>query len=476
MADDLQRLVHTTEGEAPSAAFVADLRARVLAEAGESAMLGLRTLDLTIVPDSEVRRPAPVRRWVAIAAAAAVAVVFGVVVLRGSGGTSLETIEPAEPTTTTSASPTPDPDVTIPLLTAPSTNIEVGTFRVDTLGTEFVFTADQTLGVLRNRTARFELSHFTSREADDRILEFRRLSAWSVPDDPAAVPAWPIADVRGWLAALPDTISVSGPTETELGGVEAVGFELVPNPGACDDGCLRLGWNHGFENGDPTFLREGSTYRIWVLDQGAFEPVVALAAIDGADDVDWFDDVDRILASVEFSEPGPNPMRQPTERPVVLEAFDGIEVTPPAGVVVAELHAGVASIFPADVPGAVDLLTRPTTLDASPIRTTADLLATLAAENVVVEELGSTTVDGAPTRHFRIRSAGFVAPVLLTRTAELGDDASGWVPPQDGHLWVIEHPERGVLIVATVALEDPQITTPLIRTWAEDFLTTVRFR
>ena len=73
-----------------------------------------------------------------------------------------------------------------------------------------------------------------------------------------------------------------------------------------------------------------------------------------------------------------------------------------------------------------------------------------------------------------MKLTSFPKIVLKARPAELARDEFGWESPQFGHLWIVEHPERGLLIVSAEALTGPDETEPLFD-WAEELLASLEF-
>jgi hypothetical protein len=104
MADELELLVRSIEGEAPSSDFVATLRERIaidIAAAVDVADEPVVEFDLRAEADSSTRWPA---RWVLAAVAAAIILIVGFTVLRdGSTEGGIETIDSPLETSTTIA-------------------------------------------------------------------------------------------------------------------------------------------------------------------------------------------------------------------------------------------------------------------------------------------------------------------------------------------------------------------------------------
>ena len=112
VADDLELIVRSIEGEGPSPDFVASLRERIVAEA-EMTTSAVDVDDQPVVeidlrPQAEERTMTTTRWMLAGLAAAAIALIVGFVALSGDGDDGgLETIEPPEETTTTTTTAAP---------------------------------------------------------------------------------------------------------------------------------------------------------------------------------------------------------------------------------------------------------------------------------------------------------------------------------------------------------------------------------
>lgn len=469
MSDDLDRLVDSIDSEGPSPEFVAALRARIVAET-EGPVLAPRTDE----PDDDVidlrpagERPARSMRWRAIGmVAAAVVLIVGLIVLARQDD-DLEPID--EPSVSTAVPNT----VAGPLATfvADATPmgddedlLEPGTYRVDALGTPISFTLREPAHASSERASLF-LAHPDSQGIDDRTISFIRLSALSDPAEPIVAPgdaatARPADDIDGWLAAVSDEVVITDRVDTALGGLPATRFDLELGTTDCIVGGESCGWfgtNRTVRNQE---LVPGSVYRIWVVEQGEYDPLAVIVAIDREADREWFDTADEIVSTVAFgqvgSEPaGPNPILAAGAGTVELPFLGGVVVDLPADTF-AMLSDGVGRILLDEWPGGMWMVADPADEAGVALRSTEELAAHLRAAGADLTEVEPTLVDGFTTRVFDVE-LGAPAPSLRVASDANGD----WRPPLRGRIWVVEHRDRGPLVIAAGAWENLDIVAPL---------------
>ncbi len=464
MSDDLGRLMQATEGEGPSPEFRARLRAQIVAETGETAPDVANdvvvVLDLTSNDDPTATRRAKPRFGLLVACAAAVLAIAGVWV-------SLTNDDDPSPVDVTTEMPQDD-GVPAEPITADNTVFEDGRYRIDTLGTPFTFTGERQVGTLVNDDGVVSITSLTSANADDATITFRRTDLLPDPATPTArvesATAWPATDIAGWLDRVGDELSATVPVETTLGGLPATTVQL---DFVCDGGPCRAGDLQN-DPGLPMFT-PGSTYRLWVVDQGAEDPIVITIAADRDTDPTWFDTAETLLASLEFEAIEPNPVQRGTSGPVEIDAFDGLRLTVPSEATVVQPYPGFARIAPQDVSGDVEFLTRPLDVDGVEITSIERTLELLEDEAVAITELDPTDVGGRPARVFRVDSGPFPNVVAKTRPEDLARGEFGWESPQFGHLWLVETADRGLLVVSAETMNGPDAVEPLF-VWAQDLL------
>lgn len=512
MTEDLKRLLQATEGQGPAEEFVARLRAQIVAETegpdAQSDRGATKTAartgdpgfgsengpdeDILVIdiepPNSDgglsnrgawTHRPF---RLLSAAAAAAAIVFLGVWTLSSVNGDQerdlrLETVD--SPTTTALDLDGQD-DGTLALFTVGNTYVDPGTYRIDTLGTPFTFSVEETTGMFLNANGIVLLHDLSSVRADDATLTLRRTSLLPDPADPtSAVEAergWPAEDLIGWLEALSDEVTAGDLMETTLGGRDATFVELEVGELSCDrqPECVSYAEDHSTPN-QPIFT-EGSSYRVWVVDQGEEEPIVVVAAIDDESLTPWFDEADLILATVKFETTEPSPVLRAAAGPVELDVFGGISIDLPEDVMIVEPFEGFARFIPTDIAGDVEFLTAPLDTDGIEVTTTDRLLQLLTDQGVDLTELESPTIGGFDARTFEVHSGQFPKIALKTRIADLARPEFGWESTHRGHLWIVEHPESGLLIVSAETLDTGSTTAAALRPWTDNLLRGLEFR
>jgi hypothetical protein len=311
MADSLERLVQSIEGEGPSPEFVADLRTRVLAETATSGIgTGDEPVDLIDLRPETEGHAMTTKRWILAGVAAVIAVIVGVAVLSGGdddGGGELDTVDQptdstpdAEGTSEFGADATPLPTEFGPLRS--------DTYLVDAMETPFLMTVDTAVWVQENRTGFLAMSFPTSDAPGDRDLVFTRLATlWDPTQPDVAISSqgdgWPTDDIDGWLDALPAEIVIADREATTLGGPDVIRVDFELGECTAASSCHNLG-----RGGSGTFsFAAGSTLRIWFVDQGDEDPLVAVAAILDAEDAVWLESAAGIVDTAVFGEVQPSP-------------------------------------------------------------------------------------------------------------------------------------------------------------------------
>ena len=477
------------EGEGPSPEFVANLRERIVAETGSPALKAddERVFEIDLRPPSEEHVTTTTRQWVLVAAAAII-VIVGFLALSGNGDDrTLDTINPPEETTTSTVTTSPEVPATFAtdatLLTEEFTPLEEGTYRVDTLGTPFSFALDQPQALQDNHRAHFVLTHPGSQGTDDRGIKFLRLSALSDPGQPSfglenfdtAFPVdlgegWPADDFTGWLDNLTDEIEVSNRANTTLGGLEATRVDLQLGETDCSVGeglCMLLGTNHLV---DAHFLNAGSTYRIWVVDQNGEDPLAVIVGINRDSDSDWFTTADTILSTLVFGDVGPNPILGASRGPIELPFLGGIRTELSDGSFATRDPGNLDKIVLSDWEVHTGFLTTPLDSTGNVLETPDDLVAALEQSDTLVTEIESAVIDGIDARVFDIASTSTQPMLRLTP-----DDEYGWAPPTRGRMWLIDHPDRGLLMLTAEAFENVDMIFPLVLAQTEAIIESLEF-
>ncbi len=481
MAEDLDMLMRSVQGDSPSPEFVAALRERVIAESGQPIVLTVEPV-VAVVPRDRTAAGGPGPTQLILAAAAAITLIVGFVILSASRNDgSLDTINPPEEMTTTTVpsttvTTTAEPASFAPDATSIPTDVATlgpGTYRVDTVGTPFSFTSDQPLAVRSNQRAYLELTHPGSQGFNDRELTFMRLSALSDPTQLATVvnglgDPWPVGDVAGWLDNLPDEIAVSDREEAILGGLESVRFELAAQCPATTEVCMYLGTNRQVITKSFEY---GGTFQVWIVDQGDEDPLAVIAGVRREADFDWFTAAEGILSTLAFGEVGPNPILDAQPGAVELPFLGGIRIDLAEGSYAIRNPGGFDQITLAEWEAVTEFLANPFDGEGKAVEAVAELVTALQTANVEVTEIEPTLIHGLEARVFDIGGSASEQPAL-----RLDPDADGgWRAPTQGRIWVFDHPERGLLMVTAEAFENIEIVFPLALAQTQAIVNSLEF-
>ncbi|MEZ5225954.1 MAG: hypothetical protein R2710_04580 [Acidimicrobiales bacterium] len=460
MADDLEVLVCSTEGESPTPAFVAKLRAEIERASIDPAV----PREVAGAPADDGHRHTGQRPRIAerLAIAAVVAVV-GLLAARQF------TVDDRAATHAVA-----DAGETLAPLRGQSVDVEPGTHRVDTLGTAFTFVTDRLMSFSARRNGMVELAHVGSQGADDRTILFSRLSRWSDPSTGETPPSETDAgdtpqDAAEWLARAERQGITATRSAVVVDGRETTRLDLeVPEP-VCPpfpDNCLRVGSNG---SSDEIGLRGGSIYRMWIIDQGDEDPILVRAAVDRRSEVTWLDDAERIVASLSLGGVEANPVLTTGAGATDLPFLGGIRIElAPRSYATLE-PSGLGRIMVPDWSADTAFFTNPISADGAPVSSIDALVDALESEGVELHEFATTSVDGASARVFDLTSSDSVELALSN------DRTSVWSVPPRGRLWLIEHLERGVVVVVAEAFESVDIVLPLAIEQTEALLESLRF-
>ncbi|NNF55554.1 MAG: hypothetical protein HKN03_14060 [Acidimicrobiales bacterium] len=488
MADDLEVMMRYVEGEGPSPEFVATLRERIVAETAspENAADDERVFEINVQPPPPDHVTTTRRQWILVAVATIIVIVGFLALSRGSNDRRLDTVNPPEEQTTSTVTTSPAVPATFatdaPLLTEEFGHLEPGNYRVDTLGTPFTFTLDQPQALQDNHRAHFVLSHPGSQGSSDRDITFMRLSALSNPAEPTASleasgEGWPADDFAGWLDTLTDEIVVSNRESTTFGGLKAIRADLQLGETDCRGGegsCVLFGTNNLF---NVKSLSAGSTtaplpsrFRIWVVEQDDQDPLAVIVGINRESDQDWFDTADTILSTLAFGDIGPNPILDLPAGRVELPFVGGVRTELSGGSFAMLDPQGFGKIVLGDWEVHSGFLSNPLDSTGNVLETPDDLVAALEQGNETVTEVESIVIDGINARVFDVASASTERTLMLTR-----DDGKGWHSPARGRIWVIDHPDRGLLMLTAEAFENVDMIFPLVLAQTEAIIESLEF-
>jgi len=332
-----------------------------------------------------------------------------------------------------------------PVVTHSFGPLAAGTHRLETLGTPVSFRTEERFGVQPNSGGWTVLTAENSVGPDDRDIVMMRATTLA---DPKALTTldgirsgWPSSDFSGWLDSVGPSVVVTNRQETSVGGFRALRADLKLGEiecGTARDCAYLVANNLQIVKG----LNEGSTYRMWMVDQGEEAPLALIVGIDNDDDRDWFATAERVLSTVAFGDVAPNPLELYPAGPAELPMLGGVSIELFEDTQILEDTRGFFYIPSDFVPGGVEYLVNPLDLDDAPYGTTDALVDGLDARGVDSAKIGSATIDGFDARVFDIENRGREAEIMMSPDAELG-----WFSPPTGRLWIVEHPERGILIL-----------------------------
>ncbi len=521
MSEDLQALLSVAGDEGPPVEFAQSLRTAMVDEA-ERVDQGLSattdefdeieleptvtelagdnlTIDLRVVADSEEHEGRNYSLWVA-AAAAVIAIVAGVMLnLPEADDGGLETIAPPETTetpTTTAAGPSVsdepdgvyDPTATVLVNRGfeffPDGNARVnadnqilpGTYRSEVVGTPVSINLLSSFEVNQNEDGSLRLDAGATGFLDKAVL-IDRISELSDPSRPE-VPfeelgeSWPANDIEGWLDALAPSILVENVQQTTLGGLPATRFELTPDGDACRVGvtCAYFAANHGQ---NETNLIGGGSYEIWVADQGDEDPI-AVVVTNLRSDGEWRELSREMVATIGFGTVGANPVSTISAGIVELEFLDGIRADFPEEEIAIADAGRFGRVRLGDWLAETAFLARPSNLDGEALETADELAAALEDFSALVGEADPTMIDGFEARVFDIADAGQDTPSRALFVD--GETERAWLLPTQGRLWVVEHPDRGLLVItAEVSTSVGAVAWPRILDRTEQIVRTLEF-
>lgn len=358
--------------------------------------------------------------------------------------------------------------------------LSAGTYRTNSLGTPISFTTSEPLHTQANQSGISVISDVRSVGPGDYELLFFRPSYFADPITPNAPKSeqdpWPVSDFDGWLDNLHEGVIASEPSEVLVAGLPATYVELQVGdlecgyaPGLCV-GFAENGW-------DSKALDPGTINRVWVIDQADEDPIVLIVAVLGEETIDWFDRAEAVLDTLAFGDIEPTPITRLTNAPAELDILGGVEITPPTEQLLVETWSdrGLYVVELADL-GIVEIIDSPVTLTGDPITDSDALIAEMEAARVSLSELDRVDVDGLSARVFSVAAADNFRVAFRASEADLLADDWGWEAPRRGRVWMIEHPERGLQLVSAKAFDDTDTALPIVSDWAEELVSSIRYR
>jgi len=370
------------------------------------------------------------------------------------------------------------------------TAFEPGTYRTGALGTPMSFTVGEPLNTQVNGGGMFVISDVSSRAPDDRDLVFIRVGAFSdpgAPNQPIEEQAgWPNDDFLGWLENLNEGVIATDPVETTVNGFPAIRVDLELSDdiecGWLPGSCVGLIENNGH---DIKALNKGASYRVWIVEQDNEDPLAIVDGIARGTDAPWHQRADAVMDTLAFGDIAQNPVQRLVAGPNSLNALGGVEVSLPDDV--AELTNGQAriihgwtgrgfSVIPiTDRPGIIYLADRPHDFDGNPLASIDEVVDELTTAGADLIEAGATTIDGVPARVFDVTTTDVWAIMLRFSPLDTALPNLGWDAPAAGRLWLIEHPDRGLMMISTHAFDKVDEVLPVVNRLGESLVETLSF-
>lgn len=488
MSDRMYGLLNQTNGEGPSAEFVKRLEADLLER--QEAATGTTKIDVRQDPqdprDQECDEVllvtgdgdfgggprTSVAQWVVWLsfAAASIALLIFVLPLLQQMDSEVDTVDTAAQLEADSLS-------TIALLDGEAF-LQAGTYRTDAVGTQLTFGVEGLTRLPVNVPGLVVFSELDSLGHTDRTLTVRRLrslpAAADLTADFANLPR-PTIDVQRWAGSIPSELLISAPEQVAIGGQPAVRLRLR----LADDECevsTNCAPPFGFAVGiDSPLFVAGNEYLVWVVDQGEEDHLVISASIRDVEDEGWFEASADLIARFDLGFAEPNPVRTVGSGVTRFEALGGIEaVFEDDAAAIFESKYGASQVSPSAVDARIQLLTAPSQVNGSPIGDTEEWLAVLDDLAVEVFEGDGIVVDGLVARSFDVDGGPNPTPALVMSQVGASVPGAGWLPPNPGIVWAIEHPERGFLLISA-RLGGATSQRESVRAWTTDLLETVEF-
>lgn len=209
-------------------------------------------------------------------------------------------------------------------------NYDPGSAQTDLLGTSASFTIDVPWSVIVTGVGSFVLAEPGATDPFGASMALFRAAGFATDDELVTQPPPDRfgGNLDQWLADASDYL-LADPVETEVGGQPAIVFDLVfpddapafgedcgPPP---QNRCIFMGSSYDNEMLRHLVHRSGRNTRVWVVDQGDFEPIV-ISGSAPIDEPNWHTDVwPSLVDSLEFGEPQPAPAASPQVATVSVE-------------------------------------------------------------------------------------------------------------------------------------------------------------
>ena len=297
---------------------------------------------------------------------------------------------------------------------------------------------------------------------------------------------WPNDDFAGWLENLHEGVIATEPVETTVNGFAAIRVDLELDDdiecGWLPGLCVGLITNNGHE---IRALNKGASYRVWVIEQGDEDPIAIVDGIARGEDAPWYGRSDAVMDTLAFGDIAPNPVQTLVPGLDQLTAFGCVEISVPDNI--AELTNGRSRLFHpwngrglavipiTDEPGLIFFSDRPHDLNGDPLATADEVVDEFTEAGAELTELDATTIDGVNARIFDVTTSDVSAIMLRFSPLDVKDDFLGWDVPAAGRIWLIDHPDRGLMMLSTHAFENVDEMLPVVTELGEAIVGSLTF-
>ena len=393
-----------------------------------------------------------------------------------------------------------DPDA--PLITDRLAFLDAGTFRFDTGGTPFNIEFPEGWEVLFNSEVLgvFGTTDFTPLGGPVNDLLVKRGNALSNPAesgqflDEQEAP-FDVDDLDAWIAATPQEIFTSGPTDTTFGGRDAVTFTVrIEDEAVCGEGPVCIAFTGNITAFDTYSFEPNIDYTVWVVDMGEFDPVFVLLN-DNGESAAFSEQAVDVANTIVFDEPQPNPLplvEAPWEIGGIGEAPPGVVEWPVAGGIAVDIpEASITGLIEPGlffltmgtqpIPGELEILAPVSDPSGNPITTVDDFIAagdvidfSTTLVGTAETRLGTATVVDIEGGNFdRFAAPDDLTPANIGIITEAGAQF-GWQAPPLGRAWIIES-ERGLIVFTAELFEGERDALDPFIEYAESILPSLRF-
>ena len=405
-----------------------------------------------------------------------------------------------DPPTDTDTDPPADFDDSAPLVTDRVSLLDAGVLRFDRGGTPFTVDVPTGWELLENRPA---LTVFGPTDNPDQFVNdvlIKRPNALGNPAEAGTFledqdAPFDVRDLDAWIAAVPQEIFSSPPTDTTLGGRDAVTFEVrIEDESLCGQGPLCFVFTGNISGPDSFTFEVDTSVTVWVVDMGEFDPIIVLLS-DNGNSPSVTEQGPALVNSIAFGDPQPNPLPlveapweiggagQAPPGPVEWPLLGGIAVDVPetsfAGRTGANLHTlsngteisnAEMQIFTPVADGAGNQITTAADFVAAGevagfTSTEVGTVETRLGTAVVVEVEGSVQTGPPVPGEITIEQRG-----ILTEA----DEQLGWSAPPFARIWLIES-DRGLVAFSASLFFGERADLDSLIPFAESILPSLRF-